>query len=162
MTAQRIVFLLVEDDPDHAVLVLRYLERTRGRNIVHRVKDGEEALAFLRREGSFTQAPRPDVILLDLKLPKYDGHEVLARIKADPALCCIPVVVMTTSATEVDRLRSYDLDASCYLVKPINRDEFSRMIEELGRCAGDWSKHSQDRQAYDQRQVEGGALGLSE
>jgi two-component system response regulator len=131
MSSQRIIFLLVEDDHDHAVLVLRYIERTRTGNIVHHVKDGEEALAFLRREGDFRQAPRPDVILLDLKLPKYDGHEVLARIKADPELRRIPVVVLTTSADEMDRLKAYDLDADNYLVKPLNRDEFARMIQDL-------------------------------
>jgi two-component system response regulator len=86
MSPRRINFLLVEDDHDHAVLVQRHIDRTRFGNVVHRVKDGEEALAYLRREGAFVQAARPDVILLDLKLPKYDGHEVLAQIKSDPDL----------------------------------------------------------------------------
>jgi CheY-like chemotaxis protein len=151
MSGQRIVFLLVEDDHDHAVLVLRYIERTRIGNIVHRVKDGEEALAFLRREGSYIQAPRPDVILLDLKLPKYDGHEVLAQIKADPDLRRIPVVVLTTSAAEIDRLKAYDLDANSYLVKPINREEFSHMIEELGRYWGGWNQPLEAKQHCGER-----------
>jgi CheY-like chemotaxis protein len=133
MSSERIVFLLVEDDHDHAVLVLRYLERACSGNVVHRVKDGEEALVFLRREGIYRHAPRPDVILLDLKLPKYDGHEVLAQIKADPDLRRIPVVVLSSSASELDRLKAYDLHAERYFVKPLNREEFSRMIEEVGR-----------------------------
>jgi CheY-like chemotaxis protein len=144
MTSKRIVFLLVEDDHDHALLVLHYIERTRIGNVVHRVKDGEEAIAFLKREGCYVQAPRPDVILLDLKLPKYDGHEVLARIKADPDLRRIPVVILTTSAAELDRLKAYDLDANSYLVKPINREEFSRMIEHLGRYWGGWNQPSEE------------------
>jgi CheY-like chemotaxis protein len=150
MSSQRIIFLLVEDDHDHAVLVMRYIERTRIRSIVYRVKDGEEALAFLKRERTYYQAPRPDVILLDLKLPKYDGHEVLAKIKEDPELHRIPVVVLTTSAAELDRLKAYDLDASHYLVKPLNREEFSRMIEELSRTWGGRNQRSDDAPAEKQ------------
>ena len=145
MSPRRINFLLVEDDHDHAVLVQRHIDRTRLGNVVQRVKDGEEALAYLRRQGAFVQAPRPDVILLDLKLPKYDGHEVLAQIKADPDLRRIPVIVLTTSAAEIDRLKAYNLDANSYLVKPMNHDEFSRMIEELGRYWGGWNQPSEEQ-----------------
>lgn len=145
MNPRRINFLLVEDDHDHAILVQRHIDRTRLGNVVQRVKDGEEALAYLRREGSFVQAPRPDVILLDLKLPKYDGHEVLAQIKADPDLRRIPVIVLTTSAAEADRMKAYNLEANSYLVKPMNHEEFSRMIEELGRYWGGWNQPSEER-----------------
>jgi CheY-like chemotaxis protein len=95
------------------------------------VKDGVEALAFLRREGDFADAPRPDLILLDLNLPKKDGREVLADIKADPTLRRIPVVVLTVSKDEEDILKSYDLYANCYVTKPINMEQFIAVVRSI-------------------------------
>jgi len=95
------------------------------------VKDGVEALAFLRREGDFADAPRPDLILLDLNLPKKDGMEVLADIKADPTLRRIPVVVLTVSKDEEDILKSYDLYANCYVTKPINMEQFIAVVRSI-------------------------------
>lgn len=143
MDPQRVNFLLVEDDDDHARLVVRHIERTRFGNVLHRVKDGEAALAYLRREREYAYMPRPDVVLLDLNLPKFSGHEVLEELKKDEELRRIPVVVLTTSAAEADRLRAYDLHVNSYLVKPMNYDEFSRMIEELGRYWGGWNRRSE-------------------
>ena len=137
MNSQRIVFLLVEDDHDHAVLMLRYIERTRMGSIVHRVKDGEEALAFLRREGQHAAAPRPDLILLDLHMPRMGGLEVLAEVKQHSDWKRIPVVVMTSSSHEKDVLSAYNKHANCYITKPIDIDEFIeavRSIEEFWLC----------------------------
>ncbi len=107
------------------------LAQNRVANTVDRVADGEQALAYLRREGSFREAPRPDIILLDLKLPGIDGHEVLAVLKKDPSLCCIPVVVLTTSAAEADRARAYYNHANSYLTKPVDFEKFNQMVQDL-------------------------------
>jgi CheY-like chemotaxis protein len=93
--------------------------------------DGVEALAFLRREGKYAEAPRPDLILLDLNLPRKDGREVLAEIKKDESLRRIPVVVLTTSKAEEDVLRSYDLHASCYITKPVDLDQFINVVKSI-------------------------------
>jgi CheY-like chemotaxis protein len=101
---------------------------------LHWVQDGVEALAFLHRQGKYSDAPRPDLILLDLNLPKKDGREVLAQIKADPNLKLIPVVILTTSAAERDILRTYELNANCYVTKPIDLEQFIsvvKLIEEF-------------------------------
>jgi CheY-like chemotaxis protein len=103
-------------------------------NHLHWVEDGVEALAFLRRQGKYTKAPRPDLILLDLNLPKKDGREVLAQIKADPSLKLIPVVILSTSAAERDILNTYELNANCYVTKPIDLEQFIsvvKLIEEF-------------------------------
>ena len=101
-------------------------------NNLHVVSDGEEAMAFLRREGPYAQAPRPDLILLDLNLPKKDGREVLGEIKGDPALRVIPVVVLTTSEEEQDVLRAYDLNANCYITKPFRFNQFMDVVRAIG------------------------------
>jgi len=100
-------------------------------NTVHAVRDGEEAMAFLHQEGKYASAPRPDLILLDLNLPKKDGREVLAEIKENPDLKCIPVVVMTTSNAEDDIRKTYNLHVNCYVTKPVEFDHFMKVIKSL-------------------------------
>ncbi len=128
---QPIEILLVEDNPGDVRLTLEVMKDARVRNHMSMVKDGVEALAFLRREGDFADAPRPDLILLDLNLPKKDGREVLADIKADPTLKRIPVVVLTVSKDEEDILKSYDLYANCYVTKPINMEQFIAVVRSI-------------------------------
>lgn len=126
--------LLVEDSPSDADLTEEALSEGKVLNHLHWVPDGVEALAFLHREGKYSNAPRPDLILLDLNLPKKDGREVLAQIKADPNLKLIPVVILTTSAAERDILRVYELNANCYVTKPIDLEQFIsvvKLIEEF-------------------------------
>lgn len=110
--------LLVEDNPGDVILLQKAFERCRILNRVHLARDGEEALRFLRHEAPFENAPRPDLVLLDLNLPKLDGREVLKEIKSDPDLLVIPVVVLTSSDAESDVLRSYQLHANSFLTKP--------------------------------------------
>ncbi|MHC4093967.1 MAG: response regulator [Planctomycetota bacterium] len=124
-------FLLVEDDDAHAELVLLGLGESPLANTVDRVADGAAALAYVRREGKYAQSPRPDVILLDLRLPKVDGHQVLAALKSDEDLRAIPVVVLSTSATEADKAEAYSNHANSYLVKPLNFEKFQQMIRDL-------------------------------
>jgi len=126
-----IEILLVEDSPADVDLTREALEDAKVRNHLSVVADGVEALAFLRREGRYADAPRPDLILLDLNLPKKDGREVLAEIKADPALRRIPVVVLTTSEAEQDILRSYDLHANCYITKPVDLEAFIEVVRSI-------------------------------
>ena len=123
-----ITFLLVEDDDTHAHLVTRSLAKSRVANRVHRVTDGVEAIEFLKQRGVHANQDRPDVVLLDLKLPKIDGHEVLARIKNDPDLMKIPVVVMTTSDAESDRAKAYQHHANSYVVKPVDFEKFRQKL----------------------------------
>ena len=123
--------LLVEDSPGDIRLTQEVLKEGKLVNRLHVVQDGEAAMAFLRREGAYAQAVRPDLILLDLNLPKKDGREVLAEIKADGALKRIPVVVLTTSRAEQDVLKVYDLHANCYIAKPVNLDEFLRVLTAI-------------------------------
>ena len=120
--------LLVEDNPGDVELAREALRDVAAPLHLSVVHDGVEALAFLRREGQYGQAPRPGLILLDLNLPKKDGREVLAEIKADPRLQAIPVVVLTTSASEQDILRSYQLHANCYITKPVDLDQFMQVV----------------------------------
>jgi CheY-like chemotaxis protein len=133
-------FLLVEDDDDHATILIRTLRQNRISNTVDRVADGADALTYLRREGPYATKPRPDVVLLDLKLPGVDGHDVLATMKADPDLRAIPVVVLTTSDAEFDRTRAYDLHANSYLVKPVDFERFRQMANELSLYWGVWNE----------------------
>jgi len=128
---QPIEILLVEDNPGDVRLTLEVMKDARVRNHMSMVKDGVEALAFLRREGDYADAPRPDLILLDLNLPKKDGREVLAEIKSDPTLRRIPVVVLTVSKDEEDILKSYDLYANCYVTKPINMEQFIAVVRSI-------------------------------
>jgi CheY-like chemotaxis protein len=123
--------LLVEDNPGDVDLTLEALENSKIRNRLSVVADGEEALAFLRRTGKHARAPRPDLILLDLKLPKKDGREVLTEIKADDDLKRIPVVILTTSQDEEDIFESYNLHANCYITKPIDLHQFIRVIKAI-------------------------------
>ncbi len=121
--------LLVEDSPSDADLTADALSEGKVLNNLHWVEDGVEALAFLRRQGKHRESPRPDIILLDLNLPKKDGREVLAEVKADPSLKLIPVVILTTSAAERDILRTYELNANCYVTKPIGLEQFMEVVK---------------------------------
>ncbi|MCM6774168.1 response regulator [Nocardia sp. CDC159] len=123
--------LLVEDDPADELMTREAFEDNKIGNTLHVAHDGQEALDFLYRQGEFANAPRPDLILLDLNLPKYDGREVLGKVKADPALAHIPVVVLTTSAAEEDILRSYQLHANAYVTKPVDLDQFIAAIKQI-------------------------------
>ncbi|MGE5658531.1 MAG: response regulator [Actinomycetota bacterium] len=120
--------LLVEDSPSDADLAIESLGASKILNHLHVVEDGVEALAFLHREGSYAHTPRPDVILLDLNLPKKSGLEVLMEIKSDPQLMMIPVVILTTSAAEEDILKSYSLHANCYITKPVDFQQFTKVV----------------------------------
>ena len=123
--------LLVEDDPGDVVLIREAFEHNKVHNALHVVSDGVEALEFLRREGEYADAPRPDLMLLDLNLPRKDGREVLAEVKADPDLRTIPVVVLTTSEAEEDIVRSYDLHANAYVTKPVDFDRFIEVVRQI-------------------------------
>jgi chemotaxis family two-component system response regulator Rcp1 len=123
--------LLVEDNPGDVRLTVEALKEGKVRNRLSVVEDGVEALAFLRHEGKYAAAPRPDVILLDLNLPRKDGRAVLAEIKADEGLRRIPVVVLTTSSSEQDILRSYDLHANCYITKPVDLEQFIGVVKGI-------------------------------
>lgn len=126
-----IEILLVEDNPGDVRLTQEALKEGKVRNRLHVVGDGVEAMAFLRHEGRYADAVRPDLVLLDLNLPRKDGREVLAEIKQDDALKLIPVVVLTTSSAEEDVLRSYNLHANCYIVKPVDLDQFCRAVKSI-------------------------------
>lgn len=123
--------LLVEDNPGDVRLTIEALNEAKVRNDLFVVSDGVEALQFLRGEPPFTDVVRPDVILLDLNLPRKDGREVLAEIKADPALKRIPVVILTTSQDEQDILKSYDLHANCYITKPVDLTQFITVVQSI-------------------------------
>ena len=120
--------LLVEDDPGDVVLIKEAFEYNKVHNTLHIVSDGVEALEFLHRRGQYEGAPRPDLVLLDLNLPRKDGREVLEEVKADRDLRTIPVVVLTTSEAEEDILRSYDLHANAYVTKPVDFDRFIEVV----------------------------------
>jgi chemotaxis family two-component system response regulator Rcp1 len=121
--------LLVEDSPGDVRLTQEaFRDASRAINL-RVVSDGVEAMAFLRKQGAHAYAPRPDIILLDLNLPKMDGREVLAHIKADPSLKTIPTVILTTSEAETDIVKSYELQANCYLTKPVQFDEFANLVK---------------------------------
>jgi two-component system, chemotaxis family, response regulator Rcp1 len=126
-----IEILLVEDNPGDVRLSIEVLRDAKVHNHLNTVSDGVEALSFLRREGIYADAPHPDLILLDLNLPKKDGREVLAEIKADDNLKRIPVVVLTTSQSEEDILKAYELHANCYISKPVNLDQFIKVVQSI-------------------------------
>ncbi|WP_026368622.1 response regulator [Aminiphilus circumscriptus] len=135
MKGEPIVILLVEDDPAHAEIVRRNFREFRMANRLEHVEDGQEALDYLHRQGRYTDqetAPRPGLILLDLRLPRVDGLEVLQSIKEDPDLQSIPVVVLTTSAAESDMVRAYANHANSYLVKPVDFSQFLELMKVLG------------------------------
>ena len=123
--------LLVEDNPGDARLTMEAFREAKVRNDVRVVTDGVEALAFLRREDKYANAPRPDLILLDLNLPRKDGREVLEEIKSDENLRRIPVAILTTSRAERDILSSYDLHANCFVSKPVDFEEFIRVVRGI-------------------------------
>lgn len=129
--AKPIEILLVEDNEGDVGLVEEVLEETKIRNILHVAENGEEAILFLCGEGKFSGSPRPDIILLDLNLPKKDGREVLREIKEDGNLKNIPVVVLTTSGAEKDILRAYELHANAYVTKPLDFDQFISVVESI-------------------------------
>jgi len=129
--ARAIEILLVEDSEGDARLVQEAMRGSKIGNGLHHVWDGEEAMAYLRRSGKYTAAARPDLILLDLNLPRKDGREVLAEIKTDQALKRIPVVILTTSSAEADILRSYDLYANSYITKPVGMADFLRVVGSI-------------------------------
>ena len=129
--SRMIEILLVEDNPGDVLLTREAMKAGKLRNRLSVVGDGVDALAFLRRQGSFADAPRPDLILLDLNLPRKDGREVLAEIKEDPQFRTIPVVVLTTSAAEQDVERAYNLHANCYITKPVDFNQFMNVIEQV-------------------------------
>ena len=134
-TKNSVTILLVEDNPDHAELVIRSFERHEIANKIYQVKNGEEALDYLFQRGQFAdpkEAPRPNVILLDLRLPRVNGLEVLKEIKDDNELRKIPVVILTTSEAEQDIAKAYEHHANSYLVKPIDFDKFTKLMDELG------------------------------
>jgi two-component system, chemotaxis family, response regulator Rcp1 len=128
---QRIEILLVEDNPGDVRLTKEALKEGKILNNLNVVTDGVEAIAFLRREGNYISAPRPELILLDLNLPRKDGREVLAEIKRDPDLKLIPVVILTSSAAEQDILKSYHLHANCYVTKPVHLDQFIEVVKSI-------------------------------
>lgn len=130
-TGKPIDILLVEDNPADARLAKEALKDSKICNELYHVEDGEQAMDFLYREGRYKKSPRPDLILLDLNLPRKDGREVLAEIKQDDGLRRIPVVILTISRDEADVLRSYDLHANCYITKPINLERFLEVVKSI-------------------------------
>lgn len=123
--------LLIEDNPGDVRLTMEALKDAQVANHLHVVRDGVEAMEFLHRNGQYAGAPRPDLILLDLNLPRKDGRQVLKEIKSDDTLRRIPVVVLTTSRAEEDILKAYDLSANCYITKPVDLDQFTQVMQAI-------------------------------
>jgi CheY-like chemotaxis protein len=123
--------LLVDDDPGDTLMIREAFEHNKVRNALACVSDGVQAMQYLRGEGEYANAPRPDLILLDLNLPRKDGREVLAEIKGDPQLTTIPVVVLTTSHADEDVLRSYQLHANAYVTKPVDFERFIEVVRQI-------------------------------
>jgi CheY-like chemotaxis protein len=130
-TTRSLSVLLVDDDPGDVLMIEEALEQIDSARIVHVVNDGEEAVAFLRRTGRFTNAPRPDVVLLDLNMPRMDGRQVLADVKSDEKLRTIPIIVFTTSRAPADVVSSYALHANAYVTKPINLDDLNDIVQRI-------------------------------
>ncbi len=126
-----IEILLVEDNPGDIRLTREALRDGKIYNNLYVARDGVEAMAFLRKTDQYTQAPRPDLILLDLNLPRKDGHEVLAEVKTDENLRRIPVVILTTSQAEEDIIKTYDLHVNCYITKPVDLDQFVKIVKSI-------------------------------
>lgn len=123
--------LLVDDDPGDTLMIREAFEHNKVKNALECVADGVQAMQYLRREGEYANAPRPDLVLLDLNLPRKDGREVLAEIKNDPELATIPVVVLTTSHAEEDVLKSYQLHANAYVTKPVDFERFIEVVRQI-------------------------------
>jgi CheY-like chemotaxis protein len=128
---RQVEILLVEDDPGDVLMTREAFADYKVRNQLHVVSDGADAMAFLRQEGDYADRPRPDLVLLDLNLPRMDGRQVLESIKSDPELSSIPVVVLTTSEAEDDVLRSYSLHANAYVTKPVDFDRFIDVVRQI-------------------------------
>ena len=126
-----VVILLVEDNPGDVWLIKEILHENDFLNKLYVVGNGEDAIDFLHKRNKFSKAPLPDLVLLDLNLPRKDGRDVLSEIKTDPELCDIPVIVLTSSGAEQDMLKSYECHANCYITKPINLDEFVKVIKSI-------------------------------
>jgi CheY-like chemotaxis protein len=131
-TGRAVEVLLVEDDPGDIELTKEAIEKARLSINLNVVRDGEEAMAYLRRKGEFANAVRPDLVLLDLNMPRKDGREVLREIRADPDLTSLPVVILTTSDADEDILRTYDLGANCYVTKPVGLEQFMKVVQTVG------------------------------
>jgi CheY-like chemotaxis protein len=131
MMGRPVEILMVEDNPADVRLTIEALKESKMHNNLSVVQDGVDAMAFLKREEPYANAARPDLILLDLNMPRKDGREVLAEIKADPNLRRIPVVILTTSTAEQDIVRTYDLHANCYITKPVDMDQFIRVVQSI-------------------------------
>lgn len=144
METQMTKFLLAEDDEDHAEIVIYNLKKTKIVNQIDHVTDGEQVLRYLKKEAPFEDKERPDVILLDLNMPKLNGHEVLEKLKDHPDLSSIPVVMLTTSNAESDRIKAYGYHVNSYLVKPMSFDKFAKMIEDLSFYWGVWNRPAQN------------------
>lgn len=129
--SQPVEILLVEDNLGDARLAAEALKESKVSNRLHHVRDGVEAMEFLRRQNEYAHVPQPDLILLDLNMPRKDGREVLAEIKGDPGLRLIPVVVLTTSEAEQDLLKSYDLHANAFVTKPLDLDRFIEVVQAI-------------------------------
>jgi len=143
MKGEPVTILLVEDDPAHAEIVQRNFEDFRLANRMYHVSDGQEALDFLFRKGEFSdpeRSPRPGLILLDLRLPRVEGLDVLKIVKSDSDLCRIPVVVLTTSSAEADMVKAYNSHANSYLVKPVDLPQFVDMMKTLGYYWLTWNE----------------------
>lgn len=132
MTLEPIEILLVDDNPGDVRLVIESLKDGKIANRLSIAWDGVEAMEFLRRQGKFSGAPRPDIVLLDLNMPRKGGHEVIGEMKADPDLKTIPVVVLTTSDADVDVIRSYEKDVNCYVTKPLDAEKFIEAVRSVG------------------------------
>ena len=124
--------LLVEDNPVDVMITKKAFSAGRVSNNLHVAEDGEEAMDFLYKRGKYSSAPSPEIILLDLNLPKKDGREILAEVKADPSLRRIPIVILTTSQDKEDIWRSYNLQANCFITKPVDMEQFTKALECLG------------------------------
>jgi two-component system, chemotaxis family, response regulator Rcp1 len=131
MMLESAVILLVEDDPADVELTQYTIAKSKILTDMHVVGDGAEALAFLRHEGKYADAPRPDLILLDLNMPRMDGRTFLAEMKSDEHLKSIPVVILTTSQSDEDIFRSYKLGANCYVTKPVGLDQFTQVVNAI-------------------------------
>jgi two-component system, chemotaxis family, response regulator Rcp1 len=133
MSVTAIQILMVEDNEADVRLAIEAMKEGKIANRVHVVEDGVEAMQYLRRQGKYAEAPRPDLVLLDLDLPRKDGRQVLAEIKSDPELCAVPVVVLTNSRAEQDIAKSYASHANCYIVKPVNLDGMMEVVRTIER-----------------------------
>jgi CheY-like chemotaxis protein len=146
MKGEPVLVMLVEDNADHAELVIRTLEDHRIANRILHFSDGQSAMDYLHRVGQYTApetSPRPHIVLLDLRLPRMDGLVVLKKIKEDPELKAIPVIVLTTSEADRDVARAYDSHVNSYLVKPLGFEDFSKLMDDLGFYWLGWNTHPQ-------------------